>query len=147
MNGNPEIKRQTELFLCGKLKDALPNYLFVPAKGGGSTGDATELIPPFAVVATSSAEKTLAQESTWLVTGTVQIVTHVDDTKSPDHAALVRAVYAALGSVAAAVYGPKDLRFPDFSFHGIDVAGMREAQDADLSAHADIIDFTCGVGG
>jgi hypothetical protein len=141
---NPEIKRQTELFLCLALKRALPAYTFVPSEGGGLTADSTELEPPFVVLAMGNAQKVMAQEGTWRMAGTAQVITHIGDTRVTDHARLVRAVYAALESLSPGADGP---HLPNFAFHGIDVAGLREATDEASKAHADIIDFTCGVGG
>lgn len=141
---NPEIKRQTELFLCRRLKLVLPDYVFVPSGGGGETTDSFEIEPPFIVLAMGDAEKTLAQEGTWLMRGTAQVITHIADTRAGDHALLVRAVYAELEAIAPVSTDPD---FPGFSFHGIDVSGIREAQDEASKAHADIIDFSCGCGG
>ncbi len=142
---SPEIKRQTELFLCAQLAAACPGLVFVPSKG---FDEVKELEPPFTVLAMGDASKTMATEMTWQMKGTAQIITHLGDTRAGDHALLVRQILAALATIpsvgghaeAAAVEAAGD-----FIFHGLDITGTRESQDNALKAHADIVDFTCGV--
>lgn len=137
----PEIKRATELFICSKLAALLPATNFQPFTGGTISDDAQELEPPFAVVAVSAAAKVLGTEGTWQCQGTVQVITMQSEATSEAHAELVRTIYAALADLA-----PDDTD-PNFSFHGIDIGQMRSTQDQTLRAHADVIDFTAGVGG
>lgn len=135
------IARETELFICGKLTNAVTGHSFYPFHGGSLSGDAAEIEPPFTVIMCGDAEKTHQQESTWNIQGTAQIITHPAETTSPAHATLVRQIFAALTDIAPEVPSAA------FSFHGIDVRTMRESTDSDEQAHADIIEFTCGVGG
>ena len=95
-----ESRNQTadRLFLCLALKRALPAHTFVPSEGGGLAADSTELEPPFVVLAMGNAQKMLAQEGTWRMAGTAQVITHIGDTRVT--ARLVRAVYAALESLS-----------------------------------------------
>lgn len=136
-----DIKRRTELFIVGKLAAAVSGHNFYPFFGGTAFSDKTEVEPPMTVVATIDAEKMFRHEGTWVVTGNVQIITHVADASSQEHATLSRQIYAALDDIAAEVVDAS------FSFHGLDITGMRSATDSESQCHADIISFTCGVGG
>ena len=136
-----EIQRTTELFIVGKLTAAVAGHSFYPFTGGTVSTDAAEIEPPFTVVSIDTAEKTHQQEGTWICTGTLQIITHSADSSSQAHALLVRTIYAALDDIVAEA--------PDaaFSFHGLDVTNITAATDPSGNAHANIVKFTCGVGG
>lgn len=136
----PDIKRKTELYIVAQLALALPNEVFVPFTGGSENLGAVELEPPFTVVAVRDAQKTMATEGTWFCIGNVQVITHFSEATSQQHSELARSIYKALDNITIQAD-------PAFSFHGIDIAGMAYAFDEDESAHADIINFTCGVGG
>ena len=137
----PEIKRATELFLCGKLKEALPGLTIVPYSGGDSGNDAFEVEPPLVVVSINEAEKMYNQESTFLGKGTCQVITHNLETNSNDHSKLARRVYVALDSIAA------DSSNPDFAFHGITVDDQKMTEDPGGQLSADLISFKVGMGG
>ena len=138
---SPDIKRQTELYLCRKLMAALPGRTFVPFSGGDETHDSFDIEPPFGVIAVTEAEKTCPTESTWQVSGTAQWVTHITEATSPEHSQQVREMYSALGSL------PPDSSDSAFSFHGIDVDHVDMTEDDKSRARAGIVKFAAGVGG
>ena len=134
------IARKTELHICKKLREAIPGITVIPFHGGGETDDAFETEPPFAVVAVSSAEKMMGTESTYLVDGSVQWVTHLSETTPQNHAQGAKAVKDALNELIAASES-------DFAFHGIDISTEERAEDQSSRARADVIRFKAGVGG
>ena len=136
---SPNIQREAELFLCAQLSSALPSIQFFPFIGFGDNN--IDLEPPFVVVAVGSAEKTLAQENTFIATGTVQIVDHIDMVTAENHSLMVRHVYNALQGIQPQVPSA------DFSFHGLDIDSVKSASDAESKAYADVINFVAGVGG
>ena len=141
MTAEPDIKRRTELFICSALRAALPGYIFVPFTGGTEEGDAFEVIPPFTVVYVTNAVKTHQADSTFRVEGSVQVITHAAETRTPTHAAMVKDIYNTLLSLQP------NGNDPNFSFHGIDIDALTTAQDTENSVHADVIGFAAGVGG
>lgn len=136
----PDIKRQTELYMVEKLSAQISDHAFLPFTGGSQTTGATEVEPPFTVIAIPTAQRTMATEGTWLCQGTAQIVTHTSESTSEAQAELVRKVYAALSAIPT--QGDAT-----FSFHGIDITDMTYATDEDKQFYADIINFVVGVGG
>ena len=135
-----DINRTCEVHLCDRLRLVLPDITFLPFTGFGLNDEAIE--PPYVVILVGSAEKTLVQESTFLIQGTAQIISHIDDTESEDHAQMVRDVYRALGNLSAS-------QASDFVFHGIDITSLSDSEYTGKgdSVHADIIKFTVGVSG
>ena len=138
---SPEIARETERFLVGKLKAAIPDAQILPWTGGGLGTEATEIEPPFVVIGITEAVSQYQSESTWLCNGGAQILTHSSETNSEQHAILTRQVYAALKNLQP------EIPSATFAFHGIDISTQRSAEDDDSKAHANVIDFVCGVGG
>jgi hypothetical protein len=136
-----DIKRRTELHIVNKLSAAVSGHSFHPFFGGTAFADKDEVEPPLSVVAIVDAEKLTQHEGTWLLTGSVQVITHVADASSQTHATLSRSVYAALDDIPAEVVDSS------FSFHGIHITGMASTTDSESQCHADIIKFVCGVGG
>ena len=136
-----DIKRKTEIFICDFLSNAISTHSFVPFTGGSNSQDAGEMEPPFTVVVISEAERTHAQAGTWIVRGTVQVITIASESTSAAHSTLVRNIYQALGNIRS------DATDPLFSMHGLDISKMTSAQDGESHAHADVISFTAGVGG
>lgn len=136
----PAIKRQVELFLIERMKAALPALVFYPYTGGDATEGATEIYPPFVVVAITRAERTMATEGTWRCEGKVQVITHHAETRPQEQSIMARDVYKALDNIGT--YAGSEL-----SVHGIDIDEVTSATDDSLNAHADIISFVAGVGG
>lgn len=139
-----EITRATELFLARKLRQHLvgfPEHRFIAMKGGGEGQDAQEIEPPVTIVAMGAPEQMYGFKSIWTIKGTVQVISHRVNMTVEGYSALVRAVYIALGQIIP------DQSEPTFSFHGLDVGGMRDADDSEAQLHAEIIDVTVGVSG
>lgn len=135
-----DIKRATELFLCGKLSAAVPSHQFVPFHGGGENIDAESMEPPFTVVMLDDAERTHGNEGTWICHGNIQTITHSKETSVTVHSELSREIYAALDSIPPS-------HTSDFAFHGIDIGKVSTSEEESLQCRANIIGFTCGVGG
>lgn len=133
-----DIRRATEEYICAQLRPAVPTHNFVPYNGIDNAGN---LEAPFTVVYVGDATATYQTESTWIVQGTVQIVTDASETLSEDHATLVKSIYATLKNMQPFVDGI------NFTLHGIDVSDIKSATDQESHAHADVISFTAGVGG
>lgn len=136
----PDIKRQVELFVVSRLSIALPDQKFYPFTGGDAINDASEIEPPFTIVAITDAERTMATEGTWLCRGQIQVVTHHAEASAQAQAVMAREVYKALDNIGAYTDG-------NLSIHGIDIEGMRSTSEETLSVRADIISFTVGAGG
>lgn len=139
--GSPDIKRQCELYIVGKLQAALVDVTVLPFTGGSSTSGATEVEPPFVVITIGPAERTMATEGTWLCPGLAQVITHFAEATSEQQSELSRRVYAALSD---SVPTQADATF---SFHGIDIQEVTYSDDEDKEFHADIIRFVAGAGG
>jgi hypothetical protein len=139
---NSDIKRRSELFLCGVLAATMPDVKFFPSKGGSDTEDESVLEPPYGVFAAGDAERMMAGEDTWLIPITALYVTHMDDTDVVTHSANFRRIYDALKSVE---HGVK----PDQGIvvHGMDIHGTDEARDEDERSHADTIALVLAVSG
>jgi|694.fasta_scaffold00471_85 hypothetical protein len=135
-----DINRACEVHLCDRMRLALPDITFLPFTGFGLNEEPIE--PPYVVILMGTAEKTLVQESTFLIPGTAQIISHIDETESEDHAQMVRDVYKVLGALSST-------RESDFIFHGIDITNLSNSdyEGKGDSAHADVIHFTVGVSG
>lgn len=139
-----DIARATELFLVAGLKQNLighEGHQILPLRGGSDTEDAAEIEPPATIVAMGSPEKMYAQENTWTIRGTVQVVSHRSNMTVESYSDLVRAIYAALLKIRPSCSDPA------FSFHGLDISGMRQADDSEGQLHAEIIEIVAGVGG
>jgi hypothetical protein len=136
-----DIKRVTELHIISKLSAAVSGHPFYPFFGGTAFANKDEVEPPLSVVAIVDAEKVMQHEGTWLLTGSVQVITHVADISSQAHATLSRSIYGALDSIPAEVVNAA------YSFHGIHITGMSSTTDSESQCHADIIKFVCGAGG
>ncbi len=136
----PDIKRAAELFIVGKLKAAYPEEAIYPFTGGDRTTGATEVEPPFTIVAIPVARRQMATEGTWLCDGVVQVISHQAEMTTENQAERARRIYEALSNIAPSPGLP-------FTFHGIDITDMHPTEDAASDCHADVISFTVGVGG
>jgi hypothetical protein len=122
------------------LKDALPFLDFYPAKGGNDAGGETLPTPPFGVVWIDTSEKTMAQEETWIVHGTVAWITRADITDVAVHSDTFKQIYDALAAIGSGVDTTHSL-----VIHGIDLANTDEFYDAERQAHGDVARFSLGV--
>lgn len=138
----PDIKRTSELYFCDRLRTSITDVLVIPLNGGDQDFDAIDVEPPFIVISVNEAEKMFDQESTWLIKGIAQVISHSGETSIPDHAELSRTVYAQLGALAPSANLP-----PNFAFHGISIDRVRNSVDEESACRAEIIEFTAGVGG
>lgn len=135
-----EVKRKAELCLVGLLAELLPDLSFYPSKGGDDDGGVTLPRPPFGAVWIDNAEKTMGQQRTYMLTGTVVWVSRETKDDVADQADTVQQIYNAIlgiGSGADPIHS--------LMVHGIDIASMDEFSDADRQAHGDTISFTMGV--
>lgn len=133
-----DIKRKTEIYLVTVMKAAIPTLDWFPMTGFDTNSE--ELEPPLGVVSVSGAIKEYDQIEVYTLTGTVQVITHSQDTTSEDHAKLVRAAYEAIVQTPV-------VSQCDFILHGLSVTGQRYSLDTVTEARADLIDFTCGASG
>jgi hypothetical protein len=140
-----EIKRKAELSLVGLLGEMLPNFDFYPSKGGYEDGGVTLPTPPFGAVWIDNAEKTIGQELTYLLTGTVVWVTRANAPDGSgdvaDHSDSVKQIYDAMQSLAAGGADPDR----QLMIHGMDISLVDEFSDAERLAHGDTISFTMGA--
>lgn len=135
-----EVKRASELMLVSLLRDALPFLNFYSSKGGGEVVGTTLPHPPFGVVWIDTSEKTMGQEETWIVHGTVVWVSDADVTDPADHSDKFKQIYDVLTDIAPGVDTTHSL-----VVHGIDLASADEFYDADRQAIGDIARFSLGV--
>ena len=133
-----DVKRLTELFLVKRLVAAVPTMPFYPMTGFGK--DNPELDPPFVVVAVDDPAKMFSTQETYQGSGTIQIITHSQDTTAEDHSAIVKAVYDAFVQIQPGTD-------TDYIFHGQDISGMRYADHPESQCHVDQIDFSWGATG
>jgi hypothetical protein len=135
-----EVKRAAELMLISLLSDALPDLSFYPSKGGDDTGGVTLPTPPFGVIWINSSEKTLAQEETWMVHGTVVWVSRADITDVADHSDSFKQIYDVLAGLTSGVDVDRNL-----VVHGIDLSSTDEFFDSERQAHGDVANFSLGL--
>lgn len=137
-----EIKRKAELSLVALLTEALPDFLFVPSKGGTDEGGVTMPKPPFGAIWIDNAEKTLAQAKVFLLSGSVVWITRAaaKDGDVLDHSDAVQQIYSAMLKIGSGVDVDRSL-----IIHGIDVATVNEFSDSERLAHGDVISFTMGA--
>ncbi len=136
----PLIGRRLELFLCEKLRAAVPGIQILPFSGGDQTGDAFDVEPPLTVIAASESEKTHQQENTWIIKGSMQYITHLTETTPQQHDISVRILIANLQAIAGE---QQDY----FTFHGLDIADEKMTEDDKSRCRASIIHFTAGASG
>lgn len=137
-----DIRRKTEIVLRDELATRLGvGWKVLVARGGTDNPDEEAAVqtPPFVVVQARAAEKTMAQENTWLVNVAVGYVTELTDTLPKDHSANLRTVLVALEGILPG-YDPDQ----KFRLHGIDVMDTNAFSDQPKRARGDII--TCVVG-
>lgn len=133
-----EVKHRLELFLCAKLTAAVSGLKALPMTGFGLSDSETSLEPPFTVVMVTTATKSHDSYSIWLCEGAVQVVTHVNETGSDQHSAMVKQIYDALGAIAA------DTSNAGFVFSGLSIMKTRTADDSEHACHVDAFDFQAG---
>lgn len=138
-----EVKRKAELTLATLLTEALPDLTFYVSKGGDESGGSSLPKPPFGAVWIENAEKTIQNERTYLLTGTVVWVTRAEAKVGGDvaeHAEAVRLITNAVQAIGSGVDQEHSL-----VIHGIDVATVNEFSDNERQAHGDTISFMMGV--
>ena len=136
----PLIGRRLELFLCTKLRAAVPDRQILPYSGGDERGDSFDVEPPLGVIACNECEKTHQQENTWLIKGSLQWISHITEQTPQEHEMAARVLVANL----QAINGEQQ---DYFTFHGIDVTDEKMAQSDDGRHRASIIHFTAGCSG
>jgi hypothetical protein len=124
------------------LGESLPDFNFYPSKGGDESGGVTSPRPPFAAIWIDNAEKTMATELTYILTGTVVWVTRAGQPEGDvaDHADVVKQIYDAMLTIGSGADPQHGLMV-----HGIDISLVDEFSDTERLAHGDTISFTMGV--
>jgi hypothetical protein len=137
-----EVKRKAELSLVAKLGEALPDLSFYPAKGGTEDGGVTLPKPPFGAIWIQDAEKTMATEKTYFLTGTVVWVSRMEPggTDVAEHSDSVRLIYDALLGMVPGEDADRAL-----AIHGIDISTVNEFTDNERHAYGDTISFVMGA--
>jgi hypothetical protein len=137
-----EVKRKAELSLVAILTEALSELSFYPSKGGDNEGGTSLPKPPFGAVWIQDAEKTLPNEKTYLLTGTVVYVSRsgAKGQDVHDHSESVRQIYDALLAVI-----PGEDPQQAIVIHGIDIVTVNEFTDTERHAFGDTISFVMGV--
>jgi hypothetical protein len=140
-----EIKRKAELTLVSFLSGILDQYQFFPSKGVdiapnqfGST--LSQPRPPYAAIWIDNAEKTMATERTWILSGYVVWITRSGEDPTAQHAETVREIYNALLLIGSGADPDQQLLV-----HGLDITLVNEFNDDERRAHGDTIAFTMGV--
>lgn len=137
-----DIKRKIELWLCQQLAARVvspQSVTFLPSHGD------TDIDPPFGVVGVASLEELIQGRDLYQGDGALQILSHINDTDSEQHAELVQVIKLALQEI--------QLELPSFSgdydlqIHGLDIGGMKANDSPEDSAHADIWPLRFGVSG
>jgi len=134
------VGRQLELFLCAKLRIAVPGTQILPFSGGDQKGDSFDVEPPLGVIAAGEAEKTHQQENTWIIKGTLQWITHITESTPQEHEAAVRILVANLQTIAG-------VQETYFTFHGLDITDEKMSESEDGRHRASIIHFAAGCSG
>lgn len=135
-----EIKRKAELSLVAILTNALPDFSFYPAKG--EDGGNTLPKPPFGAVWIQDAEKTMATEKTYVLTGTVVWVSRsgAGGTDVVEHCDSVKLIYDAILAITPEVDDERSI-----AIHGIDIVTVNEFTDTERHAFGDTISFVMGA--
>jgi hypothetical protein len=138
-----EIKRKAELTLVSLLSELLPDLSFYPSKGGDEDGGITLPKPPFGAIWIENAEKTIAYERTYVLTGVVVWVTRAGKRAGQDvaeHSDIVQQIYNAMLTITSGADPDRSL-----IVHGLDISLVNEFSDTERLAHGDTISFTMGV--
>lgn len=135
-----EIKRKAELTLVALLSELLPELTFYPSKGGDDDGGVTLPKPPFGAIWIDGAEKTMAQERTYFLRGTVVWVTRASTQDLAEHSDSVQQIYNAMLTITNGADPERSL-----IVHGLDISEINEFSDGDRKAHGDTISFVMGV--
>lgn len=135
------IKRKFERYIAAKLTGVMPTMAFLSSTGGGETEDARDIEPPFSIVTALELEKILGLYGQWAIKGTVQVVTHMSEHTPTAHSELSELVKHHMSALEPEVVED------NIAFHGIDISGMRYADNEDERIRVTAIDFTAGAGG
>lgn len=133
-----EIKRKAERLLCGIAEGACPDMKLVPGKGGPTT-----IVPPFAVAAATGAVNIIHGEDTWRVSMTLTLVTHIDDTPTPEHS-------LAFGRMTRLLLGletPGEDTSIGILLHGIGLPSSDDVEDDEAKSAGDVVAFDMTVTG
>lgn len=135
-----DIKRKAELCLVSLLGELLPDLTFYPSKGGDDDGGTTLPRPPFGAIWIENAEKTIAYERTYVLSGNIVWVSRESKTDVADQSDTVTQIYNAILSIGEGADPAHSI-----IVHGIDIELVNEFNDADRQAHGDVIAFTMGA--
>lgn len=135
-----EVKRKAELTLVGLLGELLPDFNFYPSKGGDDEGGVTLPRPPFGAIWIDNAEKTMGQQNTYLLSGSVVWVSRESKDDVVDQSDTVKQIHNALLEIGTGVDPIHNIMV-----HGLDIGLVNEFNDNERQAHGDVISFTMGV--
>jgi hypothetical protein len=138
-----DIKRKAELLICSIAADEDFGLRLLPQKGGTRTADAEAIVPPYVVAAADRAENLIQGEDTWRVAMTLTLVTHIDDTPTPEHT-------KAFGRVVALILGlptPGEDQAIGITLHGIGLAEADDVEDEERQSAGDVVAFNLFVTG
>lgn len=140
-----DITRKSEEFLVGKLRTALPTRKIYPYAGGAMSWEddarPIQIEPPFVVVGAEEAESMYQDRSTYKVTGTVQILTHIGEDTPRAHSEFAKDVHRVLKNLQSNE-GDTTL-----IFHGLDIGNVKLVTDSASKGRATLITFSAGFGG
>lgn len=136
-----DTRRRTEIYIAGKLQSEMADLgiPFIPYSGSDE-GKAFDIDPPVGVIYAGDSEKELQQENTYMLKCSVQLVTHMIDTKVGDHSSVVQRIENFLPTIPSGSGAA-------YSFHGIDLDKSEVRTSDDGHHRADIIRFVAAVSG
>jgi len=141
-----EIKRKAELALVALLGERLTDLNFYPSKGGDDDGGTTLPRPPFGAIWIENAEKTMAQQKTYMLSGVVVWVTRAGTTDVSDETDTVKQIYDAMILIDQLIrVGESADPTHSLIIHGLDISMVDEFSDPERLAHGDTISFTMGA--
>ena len=136
-----EIKRAAELWLCAELARLVKGPAWYPSKGGNEMADAAPVEPPFGFVMVTEAAKKLPTAQVWLLSVKIAYMSHIGDTTSAAHSAVVRAIEKAIPCLPTG-YDAKH----EITVHGTELAASEEFSDGEEKTHGDVFTVAMGVG-
>lgn len=136
-----EIKRAAELWLCAELARLVQGPAWYPSKGGDEMADAAPVEPPFGFVMVTEAAKKLPTAPVWLLSVKIAYMSHIGDTTSAAHSAVVRQIEKAIPRVPTG-YDAKH----GITVHGTDLQSSAEFTDETEKTHGDVFTVAMGVG-
>lgn len=124
----------------GSVITGIPDYLTLVDLATSTPVDTGNPLPPFAAVMCEPSEKTMGQEDTDIMHGSLVWVTKHSQTDVVTHSQNFKRIYDALSNIGS---GYDILR--RIIIHGVDISGTNDFTDPTKEAHGDVIEFVVGV--